>query len=95
MYILSSIVYSANIRDKTIRQVIAYKRLKNNGKLFNRKPQIVVVVVYRRVVCERFQLEGSDWECFDVLDRQWLMEGGCPWRFNCIKNTEVDEVCNL
>ena len=40
-------------------------------------------------------LEGFEWECFDGLDRWSLMGGSRKWRFDCIKNTTVDEVCNL
>ena len=79
----------------TIRRVIAYKRLKNNGKILNRKPQIVVMVVYRRWLFAR----DSSWKALtgnnDVLDRWLLMGGGRTWSFDWVINTTVDEVCNL
>ena len=75
--------------------MIAYKRLKNNGKILNRKPQIVVMVVYRRWLFAR----DSSWKALtgnnDVLDRWLLMGGGRTWSFDWVINTTVDEVCNL
>ena len=69
LYILSSIVHTANIEIRECVKWSLKQELKNNGKSLNFWAQKVVMVAHRR------------WESFSVLDRRSLtcMGGGRLW----------------
>ena len=97
-YILSRIASAhSEQRDQRIRQVVAYKSLKKDGKSLNFQSQKVVAVTYRRCSftrgsnCEAltrkilvFWIGGCLWEV--VAYGRWsLMRGSCTWGFDCNK----------